>query len=640
MPPAPLPNDEVGRLQRLHSLDLLDTEAESGFDDLVLAAAALMNVPIGLVSLVDEARQWFKAKVGTEVCQTSRDAAFCSHAILKPTPLVVPDATLDPRFCDSPLVTGELGIRFYAGAPIAVGGYAIGSLCVNDRVPRQPSERQIEGLAALARQAATLIEARGDAERARQAEEKARENEMMLRAAAESSFDTFSILRPLRGESGRVEDFEFVLVNEQAAKFLGASDVVSIVGHSLLETLPTSNGRQFCAIFAGVLETGESFEVEYVSQMPAMFGRWVRIKASRAGDRIAVTGQDIHDRRQAMEDLRMAQMGLTATFDAVQVGIMVVSPEGIVLRANPEAERTLGLEAGATQFVGAKLEFETLAIDGSPLPTLDRPVASALTGMSVRGQMMRLRWPDGREMCINANAVPLWREGEKKPYAAVCSFLDMTTEIEQRQQLDQRYTEISEANIVLECQRYQLELANERLAALATTDGLTGLLNHRSFQELLDGAIARADRSGEPLSLLLLDVDHFKRFNDDLGHQAGDAVLKGLASVLSRACREGDMIARYGGEEFVVVMPGLGADGAVDVAERLRLSIETAPWTDRGVTASIGVATFVPADSKGELIRAADGALYRSKHSGRNRVTLAEREPWRLVSFESGSPGW
>jgi diguanylate cyclase (GGDEF)-like protein len=632
MPAAPLPPDEADRLRRLRSLDLLDTEAEAAFDDLVLAVAALMDTPVAVVSLVDEARQWFKAKTGWGVCGTDRDAAFCAYAILDPTPLVVPDATLDPRFCDNPQVTGEVGLRFYCGAPIIVGGFALGSLCAVDFRPREVSERQIEGLAALARQAATLIEARGDTERARQAEEKARENEAMVRAAAESSFDTFSILRPLRGDDGQVKDFEFVLVNEQAAKFLGATSAVDVVGMSLLKTLPASNGQQFCGIFANVLETGEPFEIEYVSQMSAMLGRWVRMKVSRSGDRIAVTGQDIHERRQATEELRFAQARLAATFDAVQVGIMVVSPDGIVLRANPEAERTLGLEAGTTQFVGSRLEFETLALDGSPLPTFDRPVAGALTGVSVRGQMMRLRWPDGREMCIHANAVPLWREGEEQPYAAVCSFLDVTTEVEQRQMLDQRFQEIAEANVALEAQRHQLQEANERLAALATTDGLTGLLNHRSLQELLDGAIAQAARSGQPLSLMLLDVDHFKRFNDDLGHQAGDAVLHGLASVLTHSCRESDIIARYGGEEFVVVMPGLSPEDAVEAAERLRFSIETAPWTDRGVTASIGVATLGGAQSKGDLIRAADGALYQSKHLGRNRVTFAAKEPWQLVA--------
>lgn len=617
MPAAPLPNDEAGRLKRLHELGLLDTGPEPAFDDLVEAVAALMDVPIALVSLLDEHRQWFKAKVGLEPTETRRDESICQYTALSSEPLIVPDASLDPRFAELPMVKGEFHLRFYCGIPIFVDGQVIGTLCAADRVPRSPNERQINGMKALARQATALIEARTDAARAHHAES-------MLRAAAESSFDTFGILSPIRNADGDVEDFQFEFLNDQAAAFFG-TDVASVLGMPLFATFPTENCCRFRAIFKRVLETGETFETEYVSQMPAMMGRWARMKASKAGDGIAVTGQDIHERRQAVEALHAAKARLSATFDAVQVGIMVVSPEGIVLRANPEAERTLGLASGKTKFVGARLDFETFALDGTELPPSERPVAGALQGEPVRGMMMRLRWPSGREMCIHANAVPLFREGEEKPYAAVCSFLDVTTEVEQRRLLDERFSETAEANLILEAQRYQLQKANEQLAALATTDGLTGILNHRAFQELLDGAMLRNAKTGEPLSLLLLDVDHFKRFNDDFGHQAGDTVLKEVASVLSRACRQGDVVARYGGEEFVVVMPGLGSEGAMKVAERLRAAIEAAPWPGRNVTASLGVATLEAAQAKDDLIRSADEALYQSKHAGRNRVTLAPR---------------
>lgn len=160
--PAPLPANEIARLLALRSCGLLDTAPEVDFDDLAQLAAQIFHVPFSAVSFVDADRQWFKARVGLPTCQTSRDDAFCAHAILDPTqPLVVPDATLDPRFADSALVTGEPYIRFYAGAPMVTrDGLALGSLCVKDIIPRQPTPGQVDALVRLARQAMRLVEAR------------------------------------------------------------------------------------------------------------------------------------------------------------------------------------------------------------------------------------------------------------------------------------------------------------------------------------------------------------------------------------------------------------------------------------------------------------------------------------------------
>ena len=136
----PVPPDELQRLACLRSYAILDTEPEQGFDDLVQLAAHLFGAPMAFVSLIDAERQWFKAKVGIEACETSRDVAFCAHAIVERQPLVVPDARLDPRFAANELVTGAPHIRFYAGAPLIVGnGSALGTLCVVDTVPRTPS---------------------------------------------------------------------------------------------------------------------------------------------------------------------------------------------------------------------------------------------------------------------------------------------------------------------------------------------------------------------------------------------------------------------------------------------------------------------------------------------------------------------
>ena len=138
MTPAPIPADEADRLTALRELLLLDTPPEERYDRLVRFAAEQLNVPIALLTLVDDQRQWFKSRVGLEVAETARDISFCGHAIMKSELFVIEDASVDPRFFDNPLVTGEPNIRFYAGAPLQdIRGHNIGTLCVIDTKPRK-----------------------------------------------------------------------------------------------------------------------------------------------------------------------------------------------------------------------------------------------------------------------------------------------------------------------------------------------------------------------------------------------------------------------------------------------------------------------------------------------------------------------
>ena len=174
---------------------------------------------------------------------------------------------------------------------------------------------------------------------------------------------------------------------------------------------------------------------------------------------------------------------------------------------------------------------------------------------------------------------------------------------------------------------------HERLAEQAVTDDLTGIPNHRHFSEWIERELARIDRFGGELSLVLLDVDNFKAVNDTYGHLQGDRVLSGLGRVLREESRDIDEAARYGGEEFVLALPGTDAEGAIEVAERLRRRIEeTQIRAEPGgatitVTASLGVASM-PQDGSDprSLIAAADAALYRAKRFGKNRVVATVRD--------------
>lgn len=181
------------------------------------------------------------------------------------------------------------------------------------------------------------------------------------------------------------------------------------------------------------------------------------------------------------------------------------------------------------------------------------------------------------------------------------------------------------------------KLAQTALERLATLDGLTGIANRRAFDERLQHEWSRAGRSNAPLSLILADVDYFKRYNDVYGHQGGDDCLKAVAAVFQRlAFRASDLAARYGGEEFAIILPSTDLEGARQVGERVRAEVEAMALPHAGsevaewVTLSVGVATAypdagAPTSPPGALVSLADQALYKAKASGRNRVvTVAE----------------
>ena len=171
-----------------------------------------------------------------------------------------------------------------------------------------------------------------------------------------------------------------------------------------------------------------------------------------------------------------------------------------------------------------------------------------------------------------------------------------------------------------------LERKNQELSFLARTDSLTLLANRGALQDRLEELIQESLASGEALSLIILDIDKFKDYNDSFGHLEGDEVLKQIADILLNGSRRRDKVARYGGEEFVLLLPGTGEAGVLKIAERLRGAIEKYPWAKRNITASFGTATMNPEQGReqaDQLLRIADEALYKAKRAGRNKVVGA-----------------
>lgn len=186
--------------------------------------------------------------------------------------------------------------------------------------------------------------------------------------------------------------------------------------------------------------------------------------------------------------------------------------------------------------------------------------------------------------------------------------------------------QVTHLNERLQAERMALARANKHLHELATTDSLTGIMNRYRIEHLVQVSLANAKRYGHAFSLILFDIDHFKRVNDTYGHDQGDQILKTLVNIVEGCLREGDQLGRWGGEEFLVLVPGTGSGGVVELAERMRARVEATDFGLRhAVTVSLGVTEWFPEDSFKNLLVRADGAMYQAKEGGRNRVVAAKK---------------
>jgi diguanylate cyclase (GGDEF)-like protein len=231
---------------------------------------------------------------------------------------------------------------------------------------------------------------------------------------------------------------------------------------------------------------------------------------------------------------------------------------------------------------------------------------------------------DGARRVSKGEDVYLPVSGNDEIAGLTIAFNEMVAKVrEGRQRLEEARDQLARTN-------EGLRAANRTLETLAITDGLTGLYNHRHFQDTIEKEIRRCEREGRALSLLLIDIDHFKQYNDRFGHTEGDAALRRVAGQIMKTIRSSDLAFRYGGEEMAVLLPSCGREQASDVAEKIRIAVSTSSArTGRfGAknTVSIGVATF-PEDGRVSraLVDTADAALYEAKRTGRDRVVQAGR---------------
>jgi diguanylate cyclase (GGDEF)-like protein/PAS domain S-box-containing protein len=291
--------------------------------------------------------------------------------------------------------------------------------------------------------------------------------------------------------------------------------------------------------------------------------------------------------------------------------ISLYDTDGRITYVSPSCERVFGFRP---EEMPRMTPFAT--VHQQDVDKLVRHFNQLLRGDPVASIQIRMLHKTGRHLWLDM----MWRAVTGDD-GRVVQLQVSSRDITESKQYERK---LEEAQRKLRQQQEKLQEVNNRLADLASLDALTQLRNRRGFEERLDDEVRRARRHGLALSLVLLDIDHFKSFNDTFGHPRGDEVLRGVGRILRRSLRATDFAARYGGEEFAVILPNTDRNGAVVVAEQLRQTIEYATWDDRPITASIGVATYTPEVNNADaLIDQADRALYRSKQTGRNRVTEA-----------------
>ena len=587
-PPPVSPESE--RLAALRALEILDTAPEEAFNDLVRLAAWTCGTSMAAVSLVDADRQWFKARLGLGISETPRSDAFCAHTIGQRDVLEVGDATTDPRFADNPLVTGLLGLRFYAAAPlVTLEDFAIGTLCVLDTKPRTLDSDQRMALRALANQTMGQIVLRQQVMTMQRLEAR-------FRAVVEESSDMI-VFVDKDGVLRYVSPAVYPILGYQPADLVGRDIRELILSPDALATV-----RDALQTTAGERTPPAEIRLRRADGTMAH----LEFRCSNMINDAAVQALVFHCRD--ISELRDAEWALERTLhDAVQVletahdAYIQLDTDGRVTDWNRQATVTFGWERN--EAIGHMIS--DLIIPDRHRETHRRAFAAAATRTLETGEMIvsdlavsALR-RDGSELPVE---VTVW---STQTPAGTLRFSSFVRDVTERQALE------------------------ERLAHMAIHDDLTGLPNRYLLADRLSSALARAARGHVKVGVLFCDLDRFKVVNDSRGHSVGDEVLREAASRLKETVRSIDTVVRFGGDEFVVVLDGVEDEmDASRLAERIRMALaEPVVVEDLVIPTSVSVGVVV-SDGSGDaeqIISDADAAMYLAKEQGRDRIEVFDR---------------
>jgi diguanylate cyclase (GGDEF)-like protein/PAS domain S-box-containing protein len=370
------------------------------------------------------------------------------------------------------------------------------------------------------------------------------------------------------------------------------------------------------------LSAGEEWQGEFVNRKKdgSLYYEWANISPITDINGVAThylaVKEDITERKWTEEALRASEMRHRVLADNARDVIWTMAPDGTLTYVSPSITAVRGF----TPFEAMQQTTEEIYAAPSQeiaqgyLASLRSDLEAGRAPQSFRGEL-ECRCKDGSTLWTEVMAHPLVNDH------GIVEILGVTRDISEHKRL---LLEIAQAKDATEEANQALQRVNLELARLATTDTLTGVWNRRHFEEVAGAERTRALRYKQALSLLILDVDHFKLINDRYGHQTGDQVLIGLTKLVGDAMRQADVLARWGGEEFVVIMPHCAAPEAMLVAEKLRALTAAHVFPDVGtVTASFGAAELKPDEPLDAWFKRVDLALYAAKTAGRNRVCLS-----------------
>jgi diguanylate cyclase len=639
MKSATLPPDEAERIAMLQALGLLDTDPEPVFDRITQLVSLTLNVPIALVSLVDSDRQWFKSNVGFNAQETPRDIAFCAHAIMQTAPLVIEDALLDERFADNPMVQQSPRIRFYAGIPIrTMGGYALGTLCAMDGHPRELSKHELEILTCLADLVSKEIRLR---ETLALTESHLKLSQTVLHAS-EARFRTI-FEKAAIGIALVAPDGGWLSVNEELCHFLGYrqdelhqlsfKDITHPddlqVDLDLLQQLTENKIDRYNIEKRYIRKSGElrwaslsvtkqinpRSELEYfVSIVRDIHARKVAEQALTdlqrdLENRVAQRTFELKKSNEmlsfamakqtlAAQELKERELEISMVIENANDAYVSINQSGIITAWNRQAEVTFGWSA--SDAIGRRLDQLIIPphMQQAHLNGMQRHMdtgEAAVLGKRLELEAMR---KDGRTIPVEVRISKIEVHGKH-------IFSAFLTDISERKHL-------------------QSLLEKE-----AKHDVLTGLPNRRAFTQALPLAVARADRTRQWMGLMFIDLDGFKQINDELGHEAGDTLLREIANRLNTLTRQTDTVARFAGDEFVVLLENMPEKQHAElVAEKILISLREPVLIGgqpRQISCSLGLAYYAPNSHvlPEVLLKDADNAMYEAKRSGKNQIRIA-----------------
>ncbi len=427
--------------------------------------------------------------------------------------------------------------------------------------------------------------------------ERSRRNEQRFLNASESGYDSFFIFESVRDAAGEIVDFRYTFVNANGAKLLSTTQA-ELTGKLFCERFPIyrTNGR--FETYKLVVLTGERSEVEYEIEAPHVRASWLRVQILKLDDGLSITATDITDRKEnELKFVRLADF-LDSIIASSPFATIVTDLSGRITSANPAAElmlryernKLVGADSPLVFFDSAEIKQRAEQLGGE----LHRPVAPGMAVLTAgEFKEWKLKRSDGSALDAEVIVRPL------RAASGVVGLIVVAYDITERKSNE------------------------DRIAYLAHHDALTGLPMRTLFHDRLQVALAHAKREKSKVGVLALDLDHFKRVNDLMGHQNGDDLLVHVAERLRATIRKSDTVARMGGDEFVLILDDLhSAREAERVAEKLLASIR-APMTvgteTFASTASIGISVYPEdGDLAEELLKNADAAMYIAKAEGRD----------------------